>query len=105
MKPDTPPMTNTMMKPAKNRKAVLKTGRPVQIVASQAKNDDRARDRDDERDGAEERQRHGRQAGREHVVQPDAEAEHHRQHRRQRHSGIADQRTAAADRQGLARPC
>ena len=36
MKPDTPPMTNTIRKPAKNRKAVVKTGRPLQIVASQA---------------------------------------------------------------------
>lgn len=32
-------MTKTMMKPAQNRKDVFKTGRPVQIVAIQAKND------------------------------------------------------------------
>ena len=71
-------MTNSTIMPAKNRKAVVKTGRPVQIVAIQAntatalgmammieaplKNDSAS----------------ARQPGREHVVHPDAEAEHHR---------------------------
>ena len=36
MKPDTPPITNSRIIEAKNRNAVVKTGRPVQIVASQA---------------------------------------------------------------------
>ena len=36
MKPDTPPMTNSTIMLAKNRKAVVNTGRPVQIVAIQA---------------------------------------------------------------------
>src|SRR5665213_743003 len=37
MKPETPPMTNSMMKPAKNRKGVVNCGLPVQIVAIHAK--------------------------------------------------------------------
>ncbi len=37
MKPDTPPMTNSNMKPAKNRNGVLNCGLPVQIVAIHAK--------------------------------------------------------------------
>ena len=36
MKPETPPITNRTMKLAKNRNAVLNTGRPPQIVAVQA---------------------------------------------------------------------
>ena len=36
MKPETPPMTNSTMKPAKNRNGVRNTGRPVAMVASQA---------------------------------------------------------------------
>src|SRR6202046_3707280 len=36
MKPETPPMVKRMMKLAKNMKAVVKIGRPNQIVASQA---------------------------------------------------------------------
>jgi hypothetical protein len=34
MKPDRPPITNSTTKPAKKRKGVRNTGRPVQIVAS-----------------------------------------------------------------------
>ena len=49
--------------------------------------------------GAEERQRQRRHARREHVVHPDAEAEHHRRDGRERHGGVADQRTAAEGRQ------
>ena len=37
MKPETPPITNSAIMPAKKRNAVVKTGRPVQIVAIQAK--------------------------------------------------------------------
>ena len=36
MKPETPPMTNSTIMLAKNRKAVVMTGRPSQIVAIQA---------------------------------------------------------------------
>ncbi len=36
MKPETPPITNSTIVLAKNRKAVVNTGRPVQIVAVQA---------------------------------------------------------------------
>src|SRR6476469_1672726 len=36
MNPDSPPMTNSTTKPAKNRNGVRNTGRPVQIVPSQA---------------------------------------------------------------------
>ena len=36
MKPETPPITNRTTKPAKNRNAVVNSGRPVQIVAIQA---------------------------------------------------------------------
>ena len=36
MKPETPPMTNSRIIEAKNRKAVVITGRPSQMVASQA---------------------------------------------------------------------
>ena len=34
--PDTPPITNSSTKPAKNRNGVLNTGRPDQIVAIHA---------------------------------------------------------------------
>ena len=37
MKPDTPPITNTKMKPAKNRNGVENAGRPVEMVPSQEK--------------------------------------------------------------------
>src|SRR4029079_15952077 len=37
MKPDTPPITNSTIVLAKNRNAVVIAGRPVQIVAIQAK--------------------------------------------------------------------
>src|SRR6185312_991939 len=36
MKPDTPPITNSTISAAKNLKAVVNTGRPVQIVATHA---------------------------------------------------------------------
>src|SRR3569832_2431635 len=36
MNPDTPPMTNSRMVEEKNKKAVVMTGLPSQIVASQA---------------------------------------------------------------------
>ncbi len=79
----------------------MNTGRPVQIVAIQANTATAlgmvmmmlAR--------AEEGQRQARQAGREHVVHPDAEAEHHGRHRRQRHRRVADQRPAAEGRQAV----
>ena len=77
----------------------MKTGRPVQMVASQAKTAtalgtemmiEAALKKESARDG---------QAGGEHVVHPHAEAEHHGGDRRQRHGGVADQRTAAEDGQ------
>ncbi|OIQ68352.1 hypothetical protein GALL_500540 [mine drainage metagenome] len=37
MKPDTPPITNSSTNEEKNRNGVLNTGRPVQMVAIQAK--------------------------------------------------------------------
>ena len=36
MKPETPPITKTITKPAKKRNGVVNCGRPVQIVAIQA---------------------------------------------------------------------
>jgi hypothetical protein len=39
MNPETPPMTKTKMKPARNRNVVFRIGRPVQMVAIQAEKD------------------------------------------------------------------
>ena len=101
MKPETPPMTNSMMKPAKKRNGVLNTGRPVQIVAIQAKTATAlgiamtklaAQKNDSDK---------RRQAGREHVVHPHAEAEDHRRDRRDRDRACS--RPAAGGRTPAAR--
>ena len=63
---------------------------------------DRARHRDDDRRAGEEGQAEARQAGREHVVHPDAEAEHHRRDGRQRDQAYS--RPAAGGRRPAARP-
>ena len=99
MKPETPPITNSRIMLAKNRKAVVITGRPSPDRRGPGEHRNGARDRDDDRGAAEERQRQVGQSGGEHVVHPHAEAEDHGGDGRQRHRRIADQRPAAEHRQ------
>ena len=100
MKPDTPPITNTTTKPAKNRKAVVKTGRPVQIVASQANTAtalgmammiDAALKNDSARGGRPVANMWCSQTPKPSTIVAPC----------QRHGGVADQRPAAEDRQRL----
>ena len=65
----------------------------------------RARDRDREGRAAEEGERQERNAGCEHVMQPDAEAERHGRDGAEHDGRIADQRAAAEERQRRRTPC
>ena len=60
----------------------------------------RARNGDREGRAAEESERKKWNAGREHVVQPDAKAQRHGRNRSDHHRGIADERPAAEEGQG-----
>ena len=89
------------MKLAKNMKAVVKTGRPVQIVAIQANTPtalgtammmEAALKKESDTLG---------KPGREHVVHPHAEAQNHRRDGCERHGGVADERPAAEHRQAV----
>ena len=75
------------------------TGRPTQIVADPRENGHRAWNRNDDGRGAEEGQRQAGQAGREHVMDPDAESEIIVADGGERHRRVADQRPAAERRQ------
>ena len=97
MKPDTPPITNsTITKPAKNRNGVVRPGRPVQIVAIQANTATALGIAMTKLAALKNDSASARQAGREHVVHPHAEAEHHR--RDGRRAPPACSRPAAAGR-------
>ncbi|MDR8957485.1 hypothetical protein FEP76_06014 [Burkholderia multivorans] len=62
---------------------------------------DRARNRDQHAGRAEEREREWRDAGREHVMHPDLEADQHRRDRRHRDGFIRDERPPAERRQRI----
>ena len=62
---------------------------------------DRARNGDREGRAAEESEREERNAGGEHVVQPDAKAERHGRHRANHHRRITDERPAAEEGQSI----
>ena len=95
MTPERPPIVNCETRPIANSIGVVNFSDPREHRADPVEDLHAGRDRDQHRGAGEDRVRGRAEAGGEHVVRPDAEAEEGDRRERVDHDRVAEERLAA----------